>query len=127
MGEAMTGVIITPAQVEQRMIKLSAEIDIAQAQLEGAENNYSDLKAKYELGLAKSRIRLGAEKNLQGKPLTATEKDDMALIENDYLFIQLSSAEAVVKASRANASRLKTQVDLVRSIGSSVRASLDLQ
>lgn len=123
----MTGVIITPAQVEQRMIKLSAEIDIAQAQLEGAENNYSDLKAKYELGLAKSRIRLGAEKNLQGKPLTATEKDDMALIENDYLFIQLSSAEAVVKASRANASRLKTQVDLVRSIGSSVRASLDLQ
>jgi hypothetical protein len=127
MGEAMTGVIVTPAQVEQRMIKLSAEIDIAQAQLEGAENNYSDLKAKYELGLAKSRIRLGAEKNSQGKSLTATEKDDMALIENDYLFIQLSSAEAVVKASRANASRLKTQVDLVRSIGSSVRASLDLQ
>jgi hypothetical protein len=123
----MSNVIVTPAQVEQKMIQLSGEIDTAQVQLEAAENNYSDLKAKYEIGLAKSRIRLGAEKNSMGKPLTATEKDDMALIENDYLHLLLSSAEATVRASRANASRLKTQVDLARSIGSSVRASLDLQ
>jgi hypothetical protein len=127
VGEEMTDIIVTPAQVEQKMIQLSKEIDIAQVQLESAETNYNDVKAKYELGLAKARIRMASEKNANGKPMTATEKDDFALVENEDLHLLLASAEAVVRASRANASRLKTQVDLARSIGSSVRASLDLQ
>jgi hypothetical protein len=126
MGKAMNDIIVTPAQVEQKMIHLSKEIDIAQTQLELAETNYGELKAKYELGLAKARIRMGSEKSPSGKALTATEKDDMALVENEDAHLLLASAEAIVRASRANASRLKTQVDLARSIGSSVRASLDL-
>ena len=122
----MTDVIVTPAQVEQKMIQLSREIDIAQSQLEAAENSYGELKAKYEVGVAKARIRMGSEKSPSGKPWTATEKDDMALVENEDAHLLLASAEAIVRASRANASRLKTQVDLARSIGSSVRASLEL-
>jgi hypothetical protein len=38
----------------------------------------------------------------------------------------LNSAEATVKAARANAQRIRTQVDIARSIGTSVRASLEM-
>jgi hypothetical protein len=37
----------------------------------------------------------------------------------------MATVEAMVKASRANAARLKTQVDIARSIGTSVRTSMD--
>ena len=117
---------VTPAEVERKMIQLSGQLDICQQDLERAEKNYADLKAQHEIGLAKSRINLASKKNEAGKALTATEKDDFALIENEDTHLLLASAEALVKASRANASRLKTQVDLARSIGSSVRSSMEI-
>lgn len=122
----MSNVIVTPAQVEQKMIALSKEIDIAQTQLDQAETRYAEIKAKHELGLAKSRLNMATRKNESGKALTATEKDDLALVENEDTHLLLASAEAIVKASRANASRLKTQVDLARSIGSSVRSAMEI-
>lgn len=119
-------IILTPALIEQKMVYLSKQLDICQQELELAEKKYADLKAQHEIGLAKSRINLASKKNEAGKPLTATEKDDFALIENEDTHLLLASAEALVKASRANASRLKTQVDLARSIGSSVRSSMEI-
>ena len=50
----------------------------------------------------------------------------MALIANEAAFTQLNIVEARVKASRANVNRIKTQVEIARSIGTSVRTSLDL-
>jgi 4-hydroxy-3-methylbut-2-en-1-yl diphosphate synthase IspG/GcpE len=40
--------------------------------------------------------------------------------------MHIGITEAIVKAARANASRIKTQVEIARSIGTSVRTSLDL-
>jgi hypothetical protein len=40
--------------------------------------------------------------------------------------MEIGIAEATVKASRANTSRIKTQVEIARSIGTSVRTSMDL-
>jgi hypothetical protein len=48
------------------------------------------------------------------------------LIDNEKLHMQIGFAEASVKAARANASRIKIQVEIARSIGTSVRTSLDL-
>jgi hypothetical protein len=42
------------------------------------------------------------------------------------LHMQIAIAEASVKAARANATRIKTQVEIARSIGTSVRTSMDL-
>ena len=39
---------------------------------------------------------------------------------------QMATAEALVRASRANAQRIRTQVDIARSIGTSVRTSMDI-
>ena len=61
-----------------------------------------------------------------GKNYTVQERDDLALIDNEQLHMQIGFAEASVKAARANTNRIKTQVEIARSIGTSVRTSLDL-
>jgi hypothetical protein len=60
-----------------------------------------------------------------GKNYTVQERDDIALLENEELHLRVAMAEAQVKAARANATRIKTQVEIARSIGTSVRSSLE--
>jgi hypothetical protein len=117
---------VTPMQVEARLISLSKEIDTVQVELNEAEKQYFTIKGQYEIALAKSRRALAGAKSGEGKSLTATEKEDMALIANEDLHLQMLSAEIVVRACRGNAARIKTQVDITRSIGSSVRSSMEL-
>jgi hypothetical protein len=50
----------------------------------------------------------------------------MALIQNEELHKDLSIVQAKVLAIRANTNRLKMQVDIARSVGTSVRTSMDL-
>jgi hypothetical protein len=52
--------------------------------------------------------------------------EDMALIQNEELHKDLSIVQAKVLATRANTNRLKMQVDIARSVGTSVRTSMDL-
>ena len=117
---------ITPMQVEARLISLSKEIDTVQIELNEAEKQYFTIKGQYEIALAKARRTLAGAKSGEGKSLTATEKEDMALIANEDLHLQMLSAEILVRACRGNAARIKTQVDITRSIGSSVRSSMEL-
>ena len=51
---------------------------------------------------------------------------DKALLECENEWRELQVAEALVKAARANTNRVRTQVDIARSIGTSVRASLEV-
>jgi multidrug resistance efflux pump len=50
----------------------------------------------------------------------------MALIENADFHFRIATVEAQVKAARANVSRLKTQVEIARSMSASVRSSMEL-
>ena len=118
--------IVTPAQVEAKLYSLSKELDVIQKELEDQEDNYYLTKAKYEVALAKSRMTYAAKSSPTGKNYTVQEREDMALIENQDLHFLLAQAEAMVKAGRANASRIKTQVDIARSIGTSVRVSMEV-
>ena len=114
--------MVTPLQVEQRLVELSKEIDEAHVDLVEAENEYHISTAKYELAMAKSRIK----NSHTDMKMTATMREDQALIENETLHTRVALAEAQVKASRANVNRLRTQVDITRSVGTSVKASLEL-
>jgi hypothetical protein len=51
---------------------------------------------------------------------------DKALLEVEQEWFNLQTAEALVKAARGNANRVRTQVDIARSIGTSVRASMEV-
>jgi hypothetical protein len=109
--------MITPMQVEKRLFELSKEIDEAHNDLIDSEQLFHTTVAQYEIAMAKSRMK----NSHADMKMTATMREDSAIIENAELHFQVASAEAQVKAARANANRLRTQVDIARSISVSVR------
>lgn len=113
---------ITPMEVEKRLIALSKEIDEAHQALVIAESNYHTAKAGLEVSMARSRMNSSHPDH----KLTSVQREDLALIENADKHMQLAIHEAEVKAARANANRIRTQVDIARSISVSVRASLEI-
>lgn len=113
---------ITPEKVESRLYELSKEIDIAHEELVGAEKKYHTDKAVFEIAIARARIHIG----MNNQKLRVGDVADKALLEVEKEWIELQTAEALVKAARGNAARVRTQVDIARSIGTSVRASLDI-
>jgi hypothetical protein len=115
--------ILTPAMIEKRLKDLSHEVDYSHAELAQAEKDYYETKARYEIALAHSRLSVAGKRD--GK-LTVSDKADLALVSVEDLHMKLATVEALVKAARANANRVRTQVDIARSIGTSVRTSMDL-
>jgi hypothetical protein len=113
--------IVTPATIEKRLVELSKEIDEAQKFLDESEQQYFDAKGACEIGLAQAR--LGVVKD--GLKMTVQEKEDVATIECAHLIRAVYGAEAKVRAARGNAQRVRTQIDIARSVGTSVRAALD--
>jgi hypothetical protein len=118
--------IVTPAQIEKRLYDLSKEIDDSHSALVEVESHYHSYKAHYEIGMAKSRMTISMKSSPTGKNYTVQQVDALALIENEELHIRVAMAEAQVKAARANSGRVKTQVEIARSIGTSVRASMEV-
>ena len=118
--------IITPAMVEQKLRGLSKEVDGAHKVLVEVETIYHSVKADYEIAMAKSRIILATKSSPTGKNYTVGEREDLALVQNEELHKDLAIIQAKILASRANTNRLKMQVDIARSVGTSVRTSMDL-
>lgn len=113
---------LTPQQVERRLLELSKEIDESHQDLMSAEQTYHVSKASYEISMAKSRMN----KSHPDFKLTAVQREDEALIDNAEQHMNLAIAEAAVKAARANVQRIRTQVDIARSVSVSVRASMEI-
>jgi hypothetical protein len=122
----MNSNIVTPAQIEKRLYDLSKEIDESHSELVEVESHYNSYKAHYEIAVAKSRMEFSTKSSPTGKNYTVSEREDMALIANEELHLRVAMAEAQVKAARANASRIKTQVEIARSIGTSVRSAMEV-
>ena len=118
--------IVTPAQVERRLRNLSDELDQAHNELIKAEHNYSRVKSEYEIAIAESRIQLSRVSRPDGKNYSVQEREDLALVEKKELHIKMGEADAIVRAARANTVRVKTQIDLARSLGTSVRSGFEL-
>jgi hypothetical protein len=121
-GDNMTEMVITPVKIENRLYELSHEIDEAHEQLSKAEMDYHKAKSAFELSIARARILTG---NASAK-MRVQDIADHALLQCYDEFQSLQITEAMVKAARANAQRIRTQVDIARSIGTSVRASMDI-
>ena len=118
--------VVTPQQIESRLYTLSKEVDQAHQDLVEAERQFHETTAYYEVDMARSRILLASKSAPNGKNYTVGEREDMALIENAETHFKIATVEAQVKAARANVSRLKTQVEIARSMSASVRSSMEL-
>lgn len=114
--------MLMPAQVEKRLRELEQALDEAHADLVAAEDEFQQSKADHEIGMARARLELARQ---PGKS-TVQERDDQALLLNESNYRRLLTSEAWVKGSRANVSRLRTQVDITRSLGTGLRAAMDL-
>jgi len=111
-----------PYQIEENLRALDNALDDAQNDLVAAEENYQRTKADYELAMAKARIELGRTEH----KMTVQDKADHALVMTQALHKNLAVAEAWVRGSRANVNRLRTKVDITRSLGASVRSAMEL-
>jgi hypothetical protein len=118
--------MITPQKIETRLYELSKEIDESHEDLVTAEADYYQTKAKYEIAVARSRMTYSTKSAPTGKNYTVQQVEALALLENEELHMNVAISEAKVKSARANAMRIKTQVEITRSIGTSVRTSMEL-
>jgi multidrug efflux pump subunit AcrA (membrane-fusion protein) len=118
--------VVTPQQIESRLYTLSKEVDEAHQGLVDTEREFHELTAYYEVDMARSRILLASKSSPTGKNYTVGEREDMALVENAEAHFKIATIEAQVKAARANVQRLKTQVEIARSMSASVRSSMEL-
>lgn len=117
--------VITPMQVERRLLALSKELDDSHNVLVAAEHGYMKAKTDSEIEAAKWRMKIRQRALDAGRKITVGEVDDETMLRCESLLNALSIAEAVVKAERANAARIRTQIDIARSIGTSVRKSME--
>lgn len=117
--------VVTPMQVERRLLVLSRELDQSQDSLVAAEHQYMSAKSEYEIESARNRMAERQAALSAGRKITINELDDIALMRCAGLLTALNAAEAVVRAERANAVRVRTQIDIARSIGTSVRKSME--
>lgn len=124
MSEAMD--VVTPEHVERRLRSLGRELDDAHRDLEAAEHEFAAAKTAFELTVARKRLQVRDRTLERGVKVTVQEIEDTALIGAEAEYTRLNAAEAVVKATRANNARIKTQIDIARSVGTSVRAALDV-
>jgi len=113
---------LTPMQVEKRLLDLSKEIDEAHQELVNCEQVYHTAKASLEISMARSRMNASHP----DFKLTSVQREDQALLENSEQHMNLAIAEAQVKAARGNNNRIRTQVDIARSISVSVRSSMEI-
>lgn len=118
--------VVTPVQVESRLRALGKELDEAHEKQESAEFLYVHRKIAYDLASARARTQLRDRCLERGTKITVSELEDMALLACEPEYTEWNIAEATVKVARANVSRLRTQVDIARSVGTTVRASLDI-
>lgn len=117
---------VTPMQVEKRLLDLSKEIDDAHQWLNDAETGYHAAKLAAEVGQAKILLEVGKQMADHGSKMNVAEKQAWCLVKAETLLDALSRAEVEVKAARANVQRLRVQVDIARSIGTSVRSSMEV-
>lgn len=117
---------LLPADVELQLRYLSRKIFAAQKENADIEKSYAQAKANLEVKMAKSRLKYAGESKTNGKNYTVDEREDHAIEDNEEAYLALAIEEAKVKASRGLINSLATQTDIVRSVSSSVKASMNL-
>ena len=111
-------------QVERRLLQLSKELDESTDDLGRAEMSFMTAKSAWEINSARARMQIKARVLERGGKATVGEIEDEALLRCQDELMALNTSEGMVKAARGNNSRIRTQIDIARSIGTSVRTSM---
>lgn len=118
--------LMTPYEVERKLFHLSHDLDAATEDLVEAESEWVLAKESLNQALARARVNIAKEYANASPKFTVQEKDDMALLACPDESTRAAAAEIWVRGTRAQVNNLRSQVDIIRSIGTSVRASMDM-
>lgn len=113
--------ITTPQQVERQLVNLMSQLEMATAELAEARTTVEQADREYKNALARARLSLAGAV----PKLTVQERADKALLMCDEQFIALGAAQVALSVCRDEIYRIKQQLDATRSLGTSVRASMD--
>lgn len=120
----MTEPLLTPYEVERKLLALSDALDRATEDLIEAESNLTSARRNYEMAMARARVSLA--KDHTESRLTVQEKADLALLNCEDERVVMDAAEIWAKGSKAQVANLRAQVDIIRSVGTSVRSSIEM-
>ena len=116
---------LTPMAVERRLRELTTELAEATKQYVEAEHTYAKAKPAYEIVAARWRMSIRKNAAENGVRITIQEVEDEALLRCATEYTELYAAEATIKALKANIQRINAQIDVGRSLGVSVRKSME--
>lgn len=116
---------LTPVQVEQRLTGLLSRNWESYQELKAAEQIYEDRKATFEIAYAGALLETHKYEDQKG--WSVARREAAATIATEKERVALAAATSVVKAARAKAAAVRTQVDIVRSIRLSVSTSMGLE
>jgi hypothetical protein len=109
------GQVLTPVDVEQELLTLLNRLDEGQRFLAEKDAEATERSMTYDLAFARALIRASAS--------SAEGRKAEALLACEDLYRNQVLAESVVRTTRERMKVLYTSVEVVRSLGASVRAS----
>lgn len=122
------GELFTPADIEQALIRLSARMDRGNAYLDAVERAYSKAKEVYDLACAKAMDQIVSEYERQNlRPPAADIRKARVFLVTTAEREQLRRLEVLILHTRRRLHHLSRQIDIARSLGTSVRAAMAAQ
>jgi hypothetical protein len=112
---------LTPVRVEQQLRLLNRQLDESQVDCAKDEKAYTDAKYAYEIRAATlmEELRFSPERR------TVADKEAFVTLEARKELHALYDADSAIKITRSQIQKLRTQADIVRSLGASVKASME--
>lgn len=112
---------ITNHDIEVKLHDYSLELDEAHAFLASAETFYHTTKAELEISTARAYLEIDHDRKIP-----VAEKESMVKVACADKLYEHAVANAKVAAARKNFERVKVQIDITRSQGSLIKASMEL-
>jgi len=112
---------LTPVQIESELRAKYHELDDAQQMLNLARAQYDTAKPTHVGAHAKARTQIKMDARIKGDKLTVQDLDDLTVIATLDEYQALIVAEGMVAAAKGNVTKCLAQIDILRSLGASVR------
>jgi len=120
----MTDVMITPAQLADRFLKLDGALEDATARLKFLEQDYPVVKDAYIAAMASARIKIRAKRIEGGVKYTIAEVEDEATMESRDTASRLSATEGLMRATRMDVEKVQTQVSMAQTLAKLLLAQI---
>ena len=116
---------VTQADVDRELYRLSQELDHYNE--EAIRLRDIATWRKHEMEAAQREVRVELMKQQGGPRLAAQEKQDIAEERSKDFITQWQTAQLLYDACKQRMNTTREQIDVWRSIGASVRSSLNIQ